>query len=59
MLNLSWEKSLDEALFSGEVVPRPQDASHVFEHWGAGGNTGISGQVTGYEGEVGVVTPGL
>jgi hypothetical protein len=44
---------------SGVIWPRPPDASHVFEHWGAGGNTGISGQVTGHEREVGVVTPGL
>ena len=37
---------------SGRVRPRPPDASFLFEHWGAGGNTGISGQVTGYEGEL-------
>ena len=37
---------------SGLVRPRPPDASFLFEHWGAGGNTGISGQVTGYEGEL-------
>ena len=31
------------------VSSRPPDAAHLFEHWGAGGNTGVSGQVTGYE----------
>ena len=34
---------------SGFVSERPADAAHVFEYWGAGGNTGVSGQVTGFE----------
>ena len=31
---------------SGAVHDAPAGASYEFEHWGAGGNTGVSGQVT-------------
>ena len=31
---------------SGVVHDAPAGASYEFEHWGAGGNTGVSGQVT-------------
>ena len=31
---------------SGVVHDAPLGASYEFEHWGAGGNTGVSGQVT-------------
>lgn len=37
----------DTGLQVGQLVePPPSDASHLFEYWGAGGNTGLSGQVT-------------
>jgi hypothetical protein len=31
---------------SGVINDAPVGASYEFEHWGAGGNTGVSGQVT-------------
>ena len=31
---------------SGAVHDAPAGAAFEFEHWGAGGNTGVSGQVT-------------
>ena len=35
---------------SGAVHDAPAGASYEFEHWGAGGNTGVSGQVTDFFG---------
>ena len=35
---------------SGVVHDAPLGASYEFEHWGAGGNTGVSGQVTDFFG---------